>query len=370
MRRLPIRERAAEMRVIRKFSLGIALFLVICGIFYYRSHRTKVSHEVAYAANRQVIVWNTTAQVREPSATLNFGDSVQILDQFEDQAEVSTAAGVTGWVSKDDLLSADFWKKMQDLDAASSKLPVEARGHTHVLSNLHLEPGRESPRIRQLNKDIPVDLIQRQVATIPGLASSAAQAPAAVPAEQLASSDDQAQPDTASSAAAPTEAKKEDWWLVRAHLADKTSVSGWVLGRFIDLDVPPPLPDYASSAGMRIVAWFELNRVGIPAAGPKPQYLLVGTHGPEGQPCDFMSLRVYTWDVQRERYETAFVESNLCGKLPVKVTPIGTAGSDLTFAFEDWSEGARQERVYRMQRTIVRRVKQDDFGSEAKNRRR
>ena len=178
---LPIRERVGEMRVIRKFSLGIALFLVICGIFYYRSHRTKVARETAYAANRQVIVWSTTAQVREPSATLNFGDPVQILDEFEDQAQVRTAAGVTGWVSKDDLLSADFWKKMQDLDAASSKLPVEARGHTHVLSNLRLDPGRESPRIRQLNKDVPVDLIERQVAAVPGPSGSAVQPPAAAP---------------------------------------------------------------------------------------------------------------------------------------------------------------------------------------------
>ena len=42
--------------------------------------------------------------------------------------------------------------------------------------------------------------------------------------------------------------KKEDWWLVRAHSADQTSMAGWILGRFIDLDVPAPLPDYASSA--------------------------------------------------------------------------------------------------------------------------
>jgi hypothetical protein len=355
------------MRVIRKFSLGIALFLVICGIFYYRSHRTKVARETAYAANRQVIVWSTTAQVREPSATLNFGDPVQILDEFEDQAQVRTAAGIIGWVSKDDLLSADFWKKMQDLDAASSKLPVEARGHTHVLSNLRLDPGRESPRIRQLNKGIPVDLIERKVAAVPSPSGSAAQPPAA--ADAPPSPDDQAQTEAVSAPAVPNDAKKEDWWLVRAHLADNTSISGWVLGRFIDLDVPPPLPDYASSAGLRIVAWFELNRVAVPGAVPKPQYLLVGTHGPEGQPCDFMSLRVYTWGVKRERYETAFVESDVCGKLPVKVTPIGAAGDDLTFAFEDSSEGVRQERIYRMQRTFVRRVRQNNSASDARKRR-
>ena len=141
----------------------------------------KRAHEIAYAANRQVIVWNTTAQVREPASTLNFGDSLQVLDRFEDEVEVRTSAGVNGWVSKDDLLSADFWKSMQDLETETSKLPVEARGHTHVLSNLHLTAGRDSPRIRQLSKDVPVDLIERQVAAVPAPSGSAAPASAAEP---------------------------------------------------------------------------------------------------------------------------------------------------------------------------------------------
>lgn len=344
--------------MIRKFSLGIALFLVICGIFYYRSHRAKSAHEIAYAANRQVIVWNTTAQVREPAATLNFGDSLQVLDRFEDQVEVRTSEGVNGWVSKDDLLSADFWKSMQDLETETSKLPVEARGHTHVLSNLHLTAGRDSPRIRQLNKAVPVDLIERQVGAVPMPSGSVAPSSDAAPTQAPAPPDDQTEAEAASSPAALPEAKKEDWWLVRAHFPDKTSISGWMLGRFIDLDVPAPLPDYASSAGMRIVAWFELNRARLPDGSSKPQYLVVGTHGPEGQPCDFMVLRVYTWGEKRAQYETAFVESDVCGKLPVKVTPLGTTGNDLTFAFEDSSTGVAQQRVYRMQKTIVRRVKE------------
>jgi hypothetical protein len=343
--------------VIRKFSLGIALFLVICGIFYFRSHRSKGPREMAYAANRQVTVWDTTAQVRSPAATVNFGDRLQVLDRFGDEVQVRTGAGVTGWVSNDDLLSADFWKKTQDLEAEAGKLPVEARGHTHVLSNLHMDPGRDSPRIRQLNKDVPVDLIERQVAAVPG-PPGAAVTPVGALAQTSASPDDQA--DASGASAAPADVKKEDWWLVRAHLPDKTSVSGWMLGRFVDLDVPSPLPDYASSAGMRIVAWFVLDRVAVPGADAEPQYLLVGTHGSEGQPCDFTLLRVYTWSIERGRYETAYVESNVCGKLPVKVTPVGPSGNDVTFAFEDSSTSAREQRVYRMQRTIVRRLKQND----------
>ena len=72
----------------------------------------------------------------------------------------------------------------------------------------------------------------------------------------------------------------------RAHNRSRR-IGGWLLGRFVELDVPQPLADYASSAGMRIVAWTELNRVNAASGKLMPQYLLVGTHGPEGQPCDF-----------------------------------------------------------------------------------
>ena len=345
------------MLLIRKFSLGIGLFLVICGILYFRSHRGNAPLETGYAANRQVIVWSTTAQVREQVATVNFGDRLQILSRFGDEVQVRTESGVTGWVSHGDLLSSDFWKKTQDLEAEASKLPIEARGHTRVISNMRMDPSRDSPRIRQLNKDVPVDLIERQVAAVSSPQNSAVPADAS-PAQTAPSPVDQ------TAASAPIGGKKEDWWLVRAHLSDKTTASGWVLGRFIDLDVPDSLRDYASAAAMRIVAWFELSRIATPDGALRPQYLVVGTHGPEGQPCDFMSLRVYTWSITRGQYETAYIESNVCGTLPVKVSPVGTSGTDLTFEFSDTSAGVRQERVYRMQHTIVKLVRQS--GSAAK----
>ena len=270
-----------------------------------------------------------------------------------------TPAGVTGWVSQTDLLSADFWKKTQELEVEASKLPVEARGHTHVISNLHMDPARDSPRIRQLNKDVPVDLIERQVAAV-----SSPSTPAAVPADAPAPT----APTPVDQSVAPASAKKEDWWLIRAHLADKTTASGWVLGRFIDLDVPDSLRDYASAAAMRIVAWFELSRIAEPGGDSKPQYLVVGTHGAEGQSCDFMLLRVYTWSIKRGQYETAYIESNVCGTLPVKVTPVGTSGTDLTFEFSDTSKGLREDRVYRMQHTIVKLVRQNDSAPKTRKR--
>jgi hypothetical protein len=80
-------------------------------------------------------------------------------------------------------------------------------------------------------------------------------------------------------------------------------------------------------------------------------------------------LRVYTWGKQRERYETAFVESGLCGKLPVRITQPASSEGDTTFAFADIGGGKTEERTYRMHQTIVRRVKQAGETKPRKSRR-
>jgi hypothetical protein len=130
-------------------------------------------------------------------------------------------------------------------------------------------------------------------------------------------------------------------------------VAGWVLARFIELDLPGPVLDYASSADLRVVAAFELNRVPDGSGGEAPQYLVAGTRGPEGQACDFTMLRVYTWGAARKRYETAYVESDLCGRLPIRVSQ-GAKGPEFRF-FE--AGGSAEGRTYVMQQTVVRRVK-------------
>ena len=156
--------------------------------------------------------------------------------------------------------------------------------------------------------------------------------------------------------------------IILAHPGPSAAISGWLLGRFIELDVPRPLPDYASSAGMRVVGWFELNRVTEAGGKPRPQYLVVGTHGPEGQPCDFTMLRVLTWGAKRERYETAFVASTVCGRLPVAVTPgqSGRNATDPQFAFADIGNGSPETRSYVMHQTVVRRIREPGTPARAK----
>jgi hypothetical protein len=324
--------------VTRKLLLGFAVLIVVAVGAYYRFHHAAAPLEIAYAANRQVTLQSATAQVHEPITTVSYGDRLEVLQRFQDQVNVRTTTGLTGWVNERDLLSTDVWQKAADLGKRTSSLAIQARGHTKVLTNLRIDAGRDGIRLRQLNKSTPLEVFERRAVEVPASGAMAGQE---------------------ESGGEPTQAKKEDWWLVRAQTSPKDSVSGWILGRFIELDVPQPLPDYASSAGMHIVSWSELNKVVDSSGKSKPQYLLLGAHGPEGQPCDFSLMRVYTWGKKRERYETAYVESGLCGKLPVSIKDTSQAGiSDTRFSFTDIGTGTATERDYVMHQTIVRRLKQ------------
>jgi hypothetical protein len=127
-----------------------------------------------------------------------------------------------------------------------------------------------------------------------------------------------------------------------------------VVARFLELDLPDPVREGANSANIRPVAWFELNRVSDPS-GSKPQFLVAAARGPEGQVCDFTALRVYTWYVKKSRYETAFIENNLCGQLPVRVGKGPKGEPEFRFRVMD---GNKEERVYRLNQTVVRRVRE------------
>ena len=320
----------------RKIGIGFVLFAIIAVAAYLRFRHTHAPAEIVYAGNRNVTLWSTTAQVREPVATATFGDRLRVLARLGDDVQVRTDGGLTGWVNQRELLSSELWDQARELTVKAAAMPVVARGHTAVLSNIHLEPGRNTPRVDQFKKDVPVLLLERTVVPY--------EAPGQTAQEQ----------EISTAASAPV--RKEDWWLVLAKTPDHGTVAGWVLGHFIALDVPDPLPDYADSAGVHIVAWSESNRVPDGNGSTRPQYLVLGATGPEGQACDFSQVRVYTWSVKHQQYETAFVDGGLCGKLPLQLKSRPAAYADITFSFEDLSNGAPEQRTYHMQDTIVRRV--------------
>ncbi len=340
----------------RKLLIAVPLLLVVsvAAWFFRPKHETLGE---AYVGERTATLWSSVAQVREPLDTLHYGDRVDVVARRNDSIKVRTAAGELGWVEGRYLMDPALWQRSTKLLKQVVPMPVQARGRTKVATNLRVEPGRTQARLYQFGRGVPVEIVGRAVADWVQVT------------------------DEKESANEPQDTKKEDWFLVRGlatrppgdstvRAAETTTttqpgdqtlpIAGWVIARFIELDLPDPVRDGASSANIRPIAWFELNRVGDPS-GDKIQYLVAGARGPEGQPCDFTTLRVYTWNLKKERYETAFIENDLCGQLPVSIGK--SPKSDPEFRFKEM-DGNKAERVYRLMQTVVRRIREN--GESAK----
>jgi hypothetical protein len=364
---------------IKKWIFGALILALALGLYLKYRPKTRAAGE-AYAGEPNVTVWNTTAQVKQSVATMHWGDQIEILDHTGRQTQVRTLSGVVGWVDSHSLLDSAIWQREAHLLTQIHSMPVQAPGRTKVFTNLRADPGRDATRIYQLPGGVPVSILARAVA-------DAAPAPAKASSQPPAGQDEgpkredwllvsvvpsNAASNANSSTGAPFDsggdsAKANQAYLVTGNDASNQprtssqaipSLAGWVLGRFVELDLPPTLRDYATSAGMHPVAWFVLDRVKS-ASGDKPQYLVAGTHGGEGQPCDFTLLRVYTWGAANQRYETAFVESDFCGSFPIRVgKQIGTGAPEFRFSGLTENE-PMQERVYVMRQTVVRRVREE-----------
>lgn len=302
---------------------------------------------VSYVNGRSATLWSTTAQVREATATLAFGDRLEILDRDGNFAEVRTAKGLEGWVDMRSLVRSEEWDQAMALLAKAKQMPIEARGHTKAVGNLRTEPKRQADRVLQLSRDVPVEMLERRVADVP-----------------VAKSADDAEENE------DAEPRKEDWWLVRATPQGQGEIAGWVLGRFLEVDLPSPLPDYVSGAGIHPVGWFVLGQLPDSSGGVVPEYLVLGTRGTEGLDCDFTVLRVYTPLSKRPGYGTAFVESNVCGHLPLNLTAATGTGGEALFQFRATdATGRTSDRKYVARETSVHRVNEEVAPRVAKARR-
>lgn len=375
-------------RIVRSKGF-IPVVLIVAALLYWRLHSNPPKAiSIGYVADRSVILWNTLAEVREEVAEVHYGERVEVLRVEGPSSRVRTASGALGWIRDSrQIMDSELWGKSASLLDRARTLPVQARGRTKTVSNVRVEPGRDASRIFQFVRGTPVVILERAVAD----------------ASQTSEENSQEEKGSASGQDEP-KAKQEDWFLVlRAEDANATGnesaspdkpsqsspgtneapkvkpastdavsggtsvaqagvlgvgapagpVAGWVLARFIEPDLPGPVKDYASSADLHVVAWFELNRVPDGSGGEAPQYLVAGTHGGQVQSCDFTTLRVYTWGKARKRYETAYVESDLCGHLPIRVSD-SPKGPEFQFAE---AKGDSSNRIYVMQQTVVHRVK-------------
>jgi SH3-like domain-containing protein len=290
--------------------------------------------EVAYVSAPQATLRDQIAAIYNRVGTVKNGERVEIIDREKRFARVRTTSGIEGWVEQRYLVDQKTFDGFQKLTQENQSAQVQAPGLLRNETNLHVTPGRETEHLYQLASGAKVSILKRAVAEKQTSVPPAARPIATKPGK---------------AAAGPV---LEDWWLVR----DDQGRVGWLLARMVDPDVPLDVAQYAE--GQRFVAFFALNEV---QDGNKKvsQYLCLLTEPHDGSPYDYDQARVFTWNVRKHRYETAYREHGLDGVLPVTVTheTFDKEGTLPVFILRVQDDaGNVRERKYKLNTPIVRRV--------------
>jgi hypothetical protein len=265
----------------------LVLFLILLGalgsayyfLLYRPAHTPPIDAGYVLPASLQVV--DTPAEVRLVLGTLKRGERVDVFKRTRNWAQIKSADSLAGWVENKDLLDSATYESGQKILRDLNQIPAQAEGHTSGAVNLRLEPSRDAIQLSQLPGDVKVKIFGRRMI-------------------------DRSATDAAASAAKIRDA----WYLIRAE-----DQAGWVLGRFVAIDVPEALSAYAQ--GSNLVAWVVLKNVDD-AGSSMPEYLTAERVG--AQDADFSHIRVFTWWVKEHKYVTAYVESDLQGYFPIRVS--------------------------------------------------
>ena len=286
---------------------------------------------MAYVSAPQAFLRDQVAAVYNKAGTVKNGEAVQVLGRDRRFARVRTSGGAEGWLEQRYLVSQETYDAFQKLAEQTHNDPVQATAIAHNQSNIHLEPGRDAEHLYQIDQGAKVSLLKRASSEKP------------LPGGQARA---------VKEGATPPPPPMEDWWLIR----DDQGHVGWVLGRMLDVDVPIEIAQY--SEGQRLVASFVLDHVRDDDK-QVAQYLVLFTENKDGMPFDYNQVRVFTWNVRKHRYETAYRERNLNGVLPVTVSHenFDKEGDLPVFVVRVKDEtGNVTERKYKLNTPIVRRV--------------
>jgi hypothetical protein len=306
-------------------AVALALLLAGCG------GGTGKPKEYAYVWAPQVVLRDRVAAVFDKMGTVHSGEQVEVLEKSRRFIRVRTPRNEIGWMEMRYVVTQQVYDQFQKLAAEHKNDPLQAMATARYDVNLHVTPDRESEHYYQLKEGQKVEVLVR---------ASAPKPRSMVPLKP------------AKEGGTPPPPPQEDWWLVR----DAQGHAGWLLARMVDEDIPLEIAQYAE--GQRIVAYFVLNQV--PDQGKQVgQYLVALTEPKDGLPFDFNQIRVFTWNLRRHRYETAYRERKLEGVLPIRVGQqnFEKEGVLPTFTLRARDDsGVVEERTYKLNGPIVRRV--------------
>ena len=267
-----------------------------------------------------VVAKNASLRLKNSSTSrtlrvLDVGDKIDVLEHQDNWYRVRYGADIEGWMEESTVLTNGTKERIKKLVAESQNLEPQNTAVTKQEANLRLEPGRATPIIRRLESGTKVEVLDRVTKPRPG-----------------------------------SETSQDMWVRVRP---GPTEV-GWVLAGSLDFDIPSEIAQYSEDYIYTAVK--TINRVQDPLAGQISWYV-IGERKPSTDPnVDFQGIRVFTWNMKKHRYETAFRTKGMRAVYPLEV---GQDGINPTFrVYELMEDGTtKNARDFVMYGVIVREKK-------------
>ncbi len=297
--------------------------------------------EYMYVAVPDASLRDRVSTVYNKTGLVHNGERLQVLEHMQNRrfVRVRTPRGEEGWIQERYLADQETFDQFQRLADEFKTSPAQATATTSDQVKVHVQPGRKTGYLYLLGEKERVELLERRAVPRNGTVAAATE-------------NKDKDTDTDDVQEKPGQPViMEDWWLIR----DGQKRVGWVYGRTLYLDVPDEIAQYAE--GQRIVAAFKLDEVRDDDK-KVPEYLVLLTEPKDGMPYDFNQIRVFTWNLRKHRYETAYRERNLEGLLPVKMgeQDFGKEGSLRTFTLHlKEGNGRDRQQVYKFNPPIVRK---------------
>ena len=271
------------------------------------------------------------------------GEKVEIIQIRRRFIRIRTKSGIEGWTDQERLLSAEQVEALGVLQTYAAGVPSQGAATVNEPLNMHTVPNRFSPSFGLIEPGDVVQVLQRKVVErvayklpqpekkptvslprkkrkkgekdepAPIVSPLKAPDPPGPPPNWQELSFDYHSKQSIKIGIATKDTPKDSWTLVRA----KDGKAGWVMFRLLYMQIPDEVALYAR--GSRITGYFPM---GIsPGAEASKQNWLWTTLLDTKQPIDFDSIRVFVYNVNKDRYESVLWERGLRGHFPTSAEP-------------------------------------------------
>jgi len=302
-------------------AICVALMTALSGCTRLREH---LKPEMVYVVAKQTYLRDRVAAVSNRVALVTNGQPLEVIEHGRRFLRTKTSKGEVGWIEDHMVIDQSTYDQFAALQQQHAHDPVVATAVLRDDLYLHVKPGRETDRFYLLPENQKLQLLIRASVPKPeppqGILTAPRPATEAAKAKKASASPAGGK---GLPAGVPPPVPMEDWWLVR----DSQGQVGWLLARRLDVDVPDEIGGY--SEGQKMVGAYVLTKVYDPESSLPdklvPEYVSVTNAFKDGLPYDFDQVRVFTWNVKKHRYETAYRQRNIEGYLPIAVKEEKTA---------------------------------------------